>query len=206
MKNPLCVSLVLFLVISISASTIAGPMVGIEIVDSYTAAMTEATYDPTEGAYIVNSFMVEDWEAIVEVSARIDPKNGEIIYSIFVMDYFNPSEFLITFSSEIEPVGAPNTVESYMTVSLADLGGDGVEITPTGSKIQVSTVSDGINPFGVNMGVDVGTAATGFAEFSAGPWSGPGPCVGMDITVGFNLSGGWDIGFLVGRAKISPVK
>jgi hypothetical protein len=204
MKISFWALLTLFLVFGIGVSTIANPVVGIEIFDSFTAAMTEATFDKEEGAFIVESFVVDDWEASVEVSARIDPKNGEIIYSVFVMDYFNPSEFFITFSSDISPVDAPKA-ESYMTVSLADLEGDGVEINPMGSKIQVSTATDGINPFGVNMGVDVGTAAKGFAEFSAGPEpvSEINSCVGMDATVGFKFSGGCDIGFLVGRVKIS---
>lgn len=137
-----------------------------------------------------------------------DPSIG---YGLAVSDFGAPSSFLFVFSVPIVPTGSPNVVNGSVVGGLTDMTGDGVSITPTGSSLQIN---DLLAPL-TNMGVDVGVAdvhpASGtpgsfytYGAYAAGPIAGPGPgpWTGLQVTVGFGLSGGGDIAALTGFASI----
>ena len=162
-------------------------------------------------------WIMEEWkmansEFEITLGATLNP-DPSIAYGIAVIDLGAPSAFAFFFSTPIVPTGSPNTVSGSVVGGLTDATGNGVSITPTGSSLQIN---DLIAPI-TNMGVDVGIAnvhpASGtpgsfftYGAYAAGPIAGPGPgpWTGINVSLGFTLSGGGDVAALTGFASIDP--
>ena len=144
------------------------------------------------------------------LSGAIDT-DPAIDYGFSVTDFGTPSTFTFTFSDPIAFPAGPSVVFGSISGGLDDVTGDGASVTPTGTKVQESSVGSPLT----NMGVDVGNSmvipATGSAHtqtygpFNSGPIAGPlpgGPWNTLEATAAFGLSGGGDIFTATGHAEI----
>jgi len=193
---------------------IAGPAVGL-VVDGETYQLPAPRPGEDENGKAI--WLLDDWsmqtsEFEISLGATLNP-DPSIAYGIAVVDLGAPSVFGFVFFTPIVPTGSPNTVSGSVVGGLTDATGNGVSITPTGTSLQIN---DLIAPL-TNMGVDVGIAnvhpASGtpgsfytYGAYAAGPIAGPGPgpWTGINVTLGFALSGGGDIAALTGFASIDP--
>ncbi len=89
----------------------------------------------------------------VSLTGTIDT-DPAIDYGLTVTDTGTPSSFSFTFSDPIAFPAGPSVVFSSISGGLGDVGGDGAFITPTGTKVQESSVGSPLT----NMGVDVGNS------------------------------------------------
>jgi hypothetical protein len=149
----------------------------------------------------------------VSLTGTIDT-DPAVDYGITVTDFGLPSSFSFTFSDPITFPAGLGVVRSSITGGLNDVGGDGASVTPTGTKVQESSVGNG-GPL-TNMGVDIGNSLTissggppgtlaAYGPFNSSSIAGPlpgGPWSTLEATAAFGLSGGGDIFTATGHAEI----
>lgn len=159
---------------------------------------------------------VDNWEySTSEFAIRLHDvamaPGASLAYAVAVTDIGAPSTFSFLFFTPLLSMGSPNVVVGSIVGGVTDFGGDGASLTPTGATAQVSELS---LPTTTNMGVDVGGALSAgpgspgalysYGAYSTGPIAGPGPgpWFGMQMSLGFTLSGGSDLAALTGFTSI----
>lgn len=167
-------------------------------------------YTDDQGVHRVDNWEYQSSELSIRLhDVALDP-DPSIGYGIAVTDVGAPSVFTFLFATPIVPTGSPNVVHSSVVGGLTDFTGDGVNLTPTGSALQISDVGFPLT----NMGVDVGTAVSHgngspgafytYGAYTTGvlPGPSPGPWSWLQTTCSFSLSGGSDIAALTGFTSI----
>jgi hypothetical protein len=209
-------SIAVMLVVLTAFAALGGPAVAMTPFVSFTSSDLRTSIDipffqNPDGTYQVDNWQYSTSEYSVQLSALLDP-DPSIAYGIAVSDFGAPSTFSFAFSTPIVAVSAPNTVQASIVGGLTDFTGDGVSLTPTGSKVQVSEVGSPLTNMGVDVGdgLTVGTGAAGalytYGAFATVPTAGPGPgpWTTLQQSVSFTLSGGSDVAVLTGFASIEP--
>jgi hypothetical protein len=194
-----------------SDSSVEAPYVTITVDGvSYDGPRLEIGTDRTgKPLYRIEDFKLETPEFRLDMSGELNP-DPSIGYAIGVTDFGAPSVFGFVFFTPIVPTGFPNTVDSSLTGGLIDFGGDGISLTPTAATLQTSSVGMPLTGMGVDLGpaFAAGPSSPGapyvYGPFTQGPipGPGPGPWTGLQVSVGFGLSGGSDSAALTGFAQI----
>src|SRR5262245_30411006 len=93
--------------------------------------------------------------AFFQIAGNLNP-DPAITYSLTVTDAGAPSDFSFLLSTPIVPTGPDTSVSAFVIGELTDATGEGVALTPSGSKLQEGSVGNPLTP----MGVDVGDGAS----------------------------------------------
>lgn len=161
-----------------------------------------------EGKTTGFNHVIETADYQINISGTLDP-DPSIAYAIGIVDFGAPSIFGFLFGTPIVPTGPGTTVSASIVGGLTDFTGDGVSLTPTGPKVQTSSVGFP----STSMGVDVGDPAIHgpgpagafytYGAFADGPDPGPvGAWTFLTTSSMFALSGGGDAAALTGFASV----
>lgn len=144
-----------------------------------------------------------------QISGNIDiAGDPQIVYGVASQNFTNaPATFSFGFTNNFALIDGNNMVYGSYSGSVTDAGGDGIEIAPVASRMQVTDLN------GTNATIDVGLGYShgpGFpgqsydaGAYQSGPKAGPvGNWTQMNTVLSYTLTGGADVATLNGSSVI----